>query len=185
MASKAYLLAQECMRQSESCLYTSTSLYIYLRILRISRFLFIVLPIICGSIVGWDFMVNGDSGVKMGILAICTLFTSLVPSVYTALKVEDHILLAAQQAATFKNLQDGFRVCGIIQSRGAFINFEAAFYKIMQRMEEARAPSFTAPELCFQLARLKIRTGHYDFSVDLPNDFTEETDASNSQSMTK
>jgi hypothetical protein len=37
----------------------------------------------------------------------------------------------------------------------------------MERMEEARRDSLTAPEWCFKQAQKKVQSGDYDFDVDI------------------
>ncbi len=42
----------ECRRQEESCLYTSTTLYIWLRRVRLQKQIFVAAPIVIGGIAG-------------------------------------------------------------------------------------------------------------------------------------
>jgi hypothetical protein len=42
----------ECRRQEEACLYTSTTLYIWLRRVRLQKQIFVAAPIIIGGIAG-------------------------------------------------------------------------------------------------------------------------------------
>jgi hypothetical protein len=52
MDSRIEKMVDECKRQEVSCLYTSTSLFEWLKEVRHWRTAFIVLPIIAGSIAG-------------------------------------------------------------------------------------------------------------------------------------
>ena len=40
----------ECRRQEESCLYTSTALYEWVKFLRVLRMVFVVAPIVFGAV---------------------------------------------------------------------------------------------------------------------------------------
>jgi hypothetical protein len=37
----------------------------------------------------------------------------------------------------------------------------------MRRLEQARKASYTTPEWCFKRAQRKVKSGDYDFDVDL------------------
>ncbi len=58
MASMRAELIMECKRQSENCLYTSTSLFVWLRYLRAMRIFFVVVPLVLGSLAGWNLIAN-------------------------------------------------------------------------------------------------------------------------------
>lgn len=49
MDQRAQEIIDECKRQEESCLYTSTALFSWQKETRKLRIVFIVVPIICGS----------------------------------------------------------------------------------------------------------------------------------------
>lgn len=50
MDARTQNLIEECKRQEESCLYTSTTLFEWLKSMRRYRVLFVVAPIILGGI---------------------------------------------------------------------------------------------------------------------------------------
>ena len=52
----AAAMQKQCAEQRERCVFTSGSLFIWLRALRFLRILFVVVPIICGSLAGWDLL---------------------------------------------------------------------------------------------------------------------------------
>ena len=166
MDERQHQLALECKRQHDSCLYTSTSLFIWLRTLRWIRGLFIVLPLIFSSIAGWKLLATSDrQGVKV-IAAICAMLAGLLPAIYAGLKYDDQLGHSKQLAGEFKNLQDRFRQAALVSSYKPLEEFEAEFKKIRERMEAARSHSYTAPEWCFRMAQKKIDVGDYSFDVD-------------------
>jgi len=170
MASKNAELALECKRLSESCLYSSTSLFIWLRFARVIKIVFIVAPLVLGSLATWKLLTGNDlAGVK-AFTAVCAFLAGLLPSIYAALKFDDHLDEASHLASEFKNLQDRFRQAALVSSRKPFPEFEADVAPHLERLEQARAASFTAPEWCFRRAQKKIKKGDYDFDLDLKGD---------------
>jgi hypothetical protein len=169
MASKSTELALECKRLAESCLYTSTSFFIWLRIGRYLRIVFIAAPLILGSLASWKLLTGIDlAGVKV-FTAVCSFLAGLLPSIYAVLKFDDHLEESKRLAAEFKNLQDRFRQAALVSSRKTFTDFEADFKPLMDRLEQARSVSLTPPEWCFKLAQMKVKKGDYDFDIDLKN----------------
>lgn len=163
---RARRLAAECRRQEESCLYSSTTLYIWLRQARLIRRVFVVAPVVLGALATWSVLDQpGQSWVKW-LTATFALLAGLIPAVFEALKLDTHIDEIARQAASFKNLQDRFRQAATITALGPFEDFQTEFRTLMERMDEARASSVTPPERCFRAARKKIAAGDYDFDAD-------------------
>ncbi len=166
MSSTIEQLVKECKRQSESCLYTSLSLFIWLRFLRKTRIVFVVLNTILGGLAGWTVIeASSDSRLKL-IGAVCALLAGVLPAIYATLKVDDGIARCASLAGEFKNLQDRFRQAALIGSTKPCLDFEKSFHRLMVRMERARAHSYTAPEWCFKRAQKKINNGDMSFGVD-------------------
>ncbi len=97
---------------------------------------------------------------------MCALLAGLLPSIYAALKYDDELARCKLLTAEFKNLRDRFRQVALVSSLGPFDEFERDFEKLMERLEAARAHSYTAPEWCFRRAQEKIKSGHYDHAVD-------------------
>lgn len=166
MENKTAQLIQECKRQSESCLYTSTALFIWLRTLRGLKVFFIIAPLTLGSIASGRLLLGNFDNAKI-VAAICAFFAGILPSIYSALKYDDRLKECASLASEFKNLQDGFRVAALVYSEKSFEEFEARFCELVQRLEKARSVSFTAPEWCFKMAQRKIKGGDYHFDVDI------------------
>ena len=167
MTARALELAKECRRLSESCLYTSTSFFIWLRCLRIVRGFFIVVPLVLGSFASWKLLTESElDSVKAGI-SITTFLAGLMPSVYGALKLDDRFASYREGAAAFKNLQDRFRQLALVSSRKAFAEFECEFESCRASLEAARSTATTPPEWCFRRAQKKVQQGDYTFDVDL------------------
>lgn len=167
MGSKASDLVQECKRQSENCLYTSTSFFFWLRVLRWARVLFVAVPLAFGSAASWTLLTESDlESVKL-TTSVLAFFAGLLPSVYAALKLDDRLEEMKQSAVEFKNLQDRFRQVALISSKKRFAEFDADFQQVMERMERAREPGHTPPEFIFKLAQRKVQSGDYTFDVDL------------------
>jgi hypothetical protein len=167
MATKNAALAQECKRYSESCLYTSTSFFYWLRVLRLAKTTFIVAPLVLGSLAGWNLLTKSEDPNWKIATAICSLLAGLLPSVYSALKLDDNLQVVSTVAGEFKNLQDRFRMAALVSSKKPFPEFEADVKPLLERLEKARARSLTPPELCFWLAQRKVKSGDYTFDVDL------------------
>jgi hypothetical protein len=58
--------------------------------------------------------------------------------------------------------KDRFRQCAKVSSLKSFEEFEAEFGTLMAQLENARRPSYTAPEWCFKAAQRKVQGGDYD-----------------------
>ncbi len=162
----SYELAKECMRRSESCLYTSTSLFSWLRFLRWMKILFAGVPLICGSIAGWHILVNSQSPKVQYLIAICSFLAGLMPSIYLALKLDDHLDDCKRLAGEFKNLQDAYRQVALVSRHKPFDAFEAETKKLNERLENARKESVTPPEFFFKRAQKKVKSGDYSFDLD-------------------
>lgn len=166
MASATNEMIAECKRLAESCLYTSTTLFIWLRCLRWFRVGFVILNLLCGGLAGWSILkATADPGYKL-LGAVFALLAGVLPAIYAALKADDGLAKCAVLAGEFKNLQNRFRQAATIDSKKSPEEFESVFRRLMDRLERARGHSYTAPEWCFNRAQKKIKDGHYDFDVD-------------------
>jgi hypothetical protein len=163
-AELALALRKQCVEQRERCLYSSTTLLIWLRMLRKVRVAFVVLPIIFGAIAGWD-LLKGN-GAYATLTAIFALAAGLVPAVYAALKLDEHLPTAARLAGEYKNLEILFADLESVGHLKPFADFEAEYRAARERLEAANAESYTAPEWCFRAAQKKIKGGHYAFGKD-------------------
>jgi len=159
-------LAQECKRLSESCLYTSTSLFIWLRFLRLVRIVFIAVPLILGSLASWNLLADSNIEEIKVMLAVFVFIAGLLPTIYSALKIDDYLAHCKHLAGEFKNLQDRFRQVALVSSKKEFLEFEEDVKPLIERLEQARSHSITAPEWAFKKAQQKIKSGDYHFDVD-------------------
>lgn len=153
----------ECGRQIESCLYTSTTLYIWLRSVRLARFIFVLTPLILSGIAAlgltkFDF--------PNSLVIVLTFAASLLPALQYALKIETSIEQIAREASKYKALQDRFRqISTISASQGQEVALRD-FVAAMDDLNGTRSSSVTPPERYFKRAQLKIKSGDYDFSID-------------------
>ncbi len=157
-------VAKEAMRQSESCLWTSTSLYIWLRQVRRQRQFFIAAPIVLGALASFTVL---QDVVPAWVVATLSLGASLFPALSDGLNIQTSVDEISRLAAEFKALQDRFRRVAHITALGTAEEAEAALAELMDRMDVARSASVTPPEKYFEMARKKIEGGHYDFQIDL------------------
>lgn len=156
-------LKKECKRQEESCLYTSTTLYIWLKVARWYNRAFVVFPIIFGSIATWGVLQTEEYAM---LTATCALLAGIIPAIDKALDFKVGVDEISSLAAEFKNLQDRFRQAAYIHSLEDEDCYSKHVESLMQRLEMARERSITPPEWCFKRAQNKIKEGHYSFSVD-------------------
>jgi hypothetical protein len=165
MADRKQEIIEECMRQSESCLYTSTSLFLWLRSIRLWNRVWVVVPIILGGIAGFSVL---KETTPPWVAAALTLIAGFFPAIYDALKLKGHADEVAKYAAQFKVLQDRFRQAAKITASGDLGHLEAEFATLMDRMDAARAASLTAPQKFFDAAQKQVKSGNYTFTVDEP-----------------
>ena len=156
-------IVAECKRQEESCLYTSTSFYIWLRHVRRQKQFYVAAPIIVGGLAGLSVL---QQWIPEWGIAILAFIASLFPALADALKIETSVDEITRLAAEFKALQDRFRRTANLIALGDVQVAEDALAELMDRMDIARSTSITPPEWAFQKAQEKIEAGHYDFAID-------------------
>jgi hypothetical protein len=164
MATKSVELARECKRQYENCLYTATSLQIWLRWLRGLKVFFAIAPIVFGSLGSWKILTDSSSGAMKAIGAIGSFLGGLLSTIYSALKLDTHIAECKTAAGELTNLRDSFRQAALVSSKKAFEEFEAEVLRLRARLDKIRGLGLTA--LCFKLAQRKISSGDYGFDLD-------------------
>ena len=153
----------ECKRQEESCLYTSTTLYIWLRRVRLQKQIYVAAPIIIGGIAGVAIL---KQALPDWVMAVLALLASLFPALADGLKIETSVDEITRLSAEFKALQDRFRRVANIGVLTDVNAAEEALAELMDRMDIARSVSITPPEWAFAEAKRKIDAGHYSFAVD-------------------
>jgi hypothetical protein len=108
-----------------------------------------------------------DCPANTGRFRVWAFLAGLLPSIYSALKLDDKLRECTNAAAEFKNLQDRFRQAALVAAYKPFAEFETQFDALMSRFEAARKPSITPPERIFRAAQAKVKSGDYTFDVDL------------------
>jgi hypothetical protein len=157
-------LVDECKRQEESCCYTSTALFEWLKALRFWRLMFVVTPIVAGAFASWQ-LIADDPSFKW-LTGIAALIAGTSPAIYKALDFDVSLEVVQSHANGFKVLQDRFRQAWRVAALGDSEAFRTAFDGLVTRMDELRAASPVAPERFFRRAQRKISGGDYDFAVN-------------------
>ena len=164
MADRLAEIVAECKRQQESCNYTSTALYSWVKEVRVYRVAFIALPIIFGSLASAKILLKDPDW--DWLTAIAALLAGLFPAIFKALDLDQSIKAMSDSAHRFENLRDRFRQAALITSTGPLEELEEQFKPLMESMEDARTASLAIPERHFKIAQKKIGGGHYDFDAD-------------------
>lgn len=157
-------LIDECAREEENALYTSTSFFIWLRLLKAIRAALWAGGAI-GSIVAASHILRGDGSARV-MMAGFALAGVLLPGIIKAVKLDVTIQDYSEAAARFKNLQGEFRRARLVWSKKPEEEFEAEARKLFKAMNDARKPSLTPPDFCFRIAQNKVKAGHYDYDAD-------------------
>ena len=158
---RSQAIVDECKRQEESCLYTSTALYTWQKEVRALRVAFIVLPIIFGSIATVRVFVRDPS--LDWVVALCAFVAGLFPAIFKALDLDVSVKTIGDSANRFKSLQDRFRQASRIAATKMPDELEAEFKVLMDKMDEARTANPSVPERHFKDAQKKILGGAYSF----------------------
>ncbi len=150
-------LKKECRHQENSCLYTSTTLFNWLKSLRRWRAAFIILPIITGSLA--SFVLFQD---MILVPAVLSLLTGIFPAIFKALKLDVHIETVEALAAEYKILESRFRQAAEIVSAKGEEALETELSELMRRVEKSRAQAITPPERFYRKAQKDIKKGDYE-----------------------
>lgn len=161
MEARAQEIINECKRQEESCLYTSSSLFSWLKEVRVWRVVFIVLPIVAGSIASAKILLKDPS--FDWFTAAAAMAAGLFPALFKALDLDVSLKTIADSANRFKTLQDRFRQASRVGATGPLEALEEEFKSLMDRMDDARSASPPVPERHFRKAQKKISKGDYTF----------------------
>ena len=166
MDQRAQEIIDECKRQQESCSYTSTALYSWLKEVRVYRVAFITLPIVFGSVASAKILLKNPD--YDWVTAVAALLAGLFPAIFKALDLDVSIKAMADSAHRFEGLRDRFRQASLIGATKTTDELEEEFKRLMDDMDDARAASLAIPERHFKKAQGKIEGGHYGFGVDSP-----------------
>lgn len=159
-------IIKEALRQSESCLWTSTMLFTWLRVVRLQNKAVVLLPVILTGLAGFSYV---QEWVPAWGVALMAFLSTLIPSVAEAIDIQTHVDELKRLGAEYKALQDRFRRLAKITALGNVDAAENALAELMDRMDIARSSSLTPPRRYFEEARKQIEGGNYDFAVDLPS----------------
>ncbi|AKZ64599.1 hypothetical protein F506_19815 [Herbaspirillum hiltneri N3] len=158
------LSVHEPLKYADSCLYTSTALYEWLKRVRVWRVIFIVVPIIAGTFASARILVRDPA--YDWLIAISAMVAGLFPAIFKALELDISLKTIADSAHRFKVLQDRFRQAAKIKANDSFDTLEEEFHALMDRMDDARTSSPPVPDGYFKKAQKKIKSGAYDFDLD-------------------
>ena len=161
MDERAKQIIDECKRQEESCLYTSTALFSWQKETRKLRIVFIVVPIVCGSFASARILMRDPT--YDWAVAILSLIAGLFPAIFKALDLDVSLATIADSANRFKTLQDGFRQASRIGATSKIDDLEEQFTSLMKRMDDARSANPIIPDRHFTAAQKKIQSGDYEF----------------------
>lgn len=162
-ARKAEIQA-EALRQMESCLYTSTMLFMWLRPVRWQHKAIVLLPILLTAFAGFSY---AKDAMPAWAVAMMGFVAALLPAIAKALDIETHVDELRRLAGDYKSLQDRFRILAKVSVHKDEESAEATLMELMDRLDVARSSSITPPERYFRQAQRKIKSGDYDFSIDL------------------
>jgi hypothetical protein len=154
-------LLDECSRQSESCLYTSTALFEWLKSLRLWRKILITTPIILSAIAASAIAKHYE-----WVAGSAALLAGVFPAVLRALELDKDLAVITRHANQYKILQDRFRQLWRVSALGDAEGFKREFRVSMKTMDDLRLASPAVPERFFAKAQQKIDKGHYDFAAD-------------------
>jgi hypothetical protein len=166
MANRSVELAKECQRQYDNCLYTATTLYLWLRVLRGSKVFFTIAPIAFGSLGSWKMLTVSRDQQVVAFAAISSFLGGLLSTIYAALKLDAQIADAKSAAGELTSLRDSYRQAALVTSQGKFDDFQAEFNKLKSRQDKVRAMGLTPPEVLFWWAQRKVKAGDYHFDID-------------------
>ncbi|MBK6914965.1 MAG: SLATT domain-containing protein [Ignavibacteriales bacterium] len=167
MDDTAYEIVKECEREEENCLYTSTTFFYWLKSLRRLRTFFIITPLLLGGFSGVKILTSSEIDWVKYIVGISALLAGIIPSIYSALKLDQKIEQVDSAASNYKIFQGKFRRLKNIDSKTS--GFKDEFDQVIEQYEALKSASLTPPERFFARAKSKIDRGHYDFSVDIKN----------------
>jgi len=157
-------IIKECKRQQQSCNYTATALYCWYKEVRVWRVLFIVAPIVAGSVAGAKILLkNPDYDM---VVAVAALLAGLFPAIFKALDLDVSLKSILDSAKLFEVLRDRFGQTAMIGAHGKREDLEDEFEALMDRMDDARKSSPAIPERHFKKAQEKIKRGDYTYDED-------------------
>lgn len=159
-------IKSECYRQYESCVYTASNMYIWMKWAQAGRAAFIIIPIIIGGLASSQVLINWFSDDHHVVASFLALVAGFFPAIYVSLGLDMRINEIKRSAAEFTSLRDRFRQAEKITSLKSVEEFEAEFQALMDRMDAIRASAPPAPEWCFRETQKKVKRGDYTSAID-------------------
>lgn len=153
-------LVKECREQSRNTLYTSTSFFIWLRILKVTRAVLWVLAAASGAAAASTVLTSREN--MELVIAGLALLAVILPGAIKALNLDDAIEAYAAKAGAFKNAEGALRRAANVWSNKPYEEFEKDAREALAQLDEARKGSLTPPEWCFKAAQQKVKSGDYD-----------------------
>ena len=153
-------LKNECAQQARNTIYTSTTFYIWLRILKCVRGAIWVLAA-ASSAAAASTVLSKQPGFEV-VIAMLALLGVILPGVIKAMKVDDAIESYEVAAASFKKAEGELRRAAEVWAHKDHEEFEKEARAALSMLDEARNPSLTPPEWCFRMAQKKVQSGDYD-----------------------
>lgn len=164
MSNKNEEIINECQREEENCLYTSTTLYYWLKELIFTKGCFIVLPLALGGFASIKVLAENDlTGIKY-FIAIATMLSGILPSIYSGLKLDSTIKEVKICVSKYKILQGDFRRLQKIYSSDS--NFEELFKATVADLNKVKSTALVPADKFFKKAQKKIKKGDYTFDSD-------------------
>ncbi|MGQ3683664.1 MAG: hypothetical protein ACUBOA_01375 [Candidatus Loosdrechtia sp.] len=112
-------------------------------------------------------MTNPSTLIVKYLIALSAFIAGVLPSIFSALKIEAKIEILDNAASKYKIMQGRFRRLRTITIYND--SFEEDFNKAIENLEELKSVSLTAPERYFIKAQKKIKKGDYNFTADEKN----------------
>src|SRR4051794_18662984 len=134
MAAKLAPYITECQRQFENCLYSSTALYENIKLNQRVRMVAVVVPLVLGSIAGWNVLASYTQEWVKIITALCAFIAGLVPSILNSLKFDENLDLCFSVAVDYTNLRDRFRHAAQITAHKGVAEMEKEFNYLREQM---------------------------------------------------
>lgn len=161
MYEKVESIVEEARRLEENCLYTSTTLYIWLHVVRGYNAATIILPIIFAGIASLAIF----SDEYKWLTAVSAMFAGIIPAMGVALKIETRIDEIARLASEYKAMQTRFRQLADSAHQNDIYKAQVDLDALTGRYESVVKGSLTPPEWAFKKAQAKIKGGDYTFDT--------------------
>ena len=159
MTPQQQAIVQECLDQSSSCQYTSTSFYEWLGRATWYNRLWNAIPMALGALASFG-VLSEEFPILAAFLA---LIAGFLPALYEKLELKAHTDEIKAQAGQYKNLEHRFKQAATITALDNDHDaLKAEFTALMRQIEDLRSRPLVIPEKLFQIARKKVKDGRYN-----------------------